>query len=138
MEAAINEVSQVLKDNNQSVTKPRLIVFSYLYHHEAVSMTQLVNDLRSEVDRASIYRCITLYESLGIIDRVQIGWKYKIELSERFAGHHHHLACTKCGTIISFHETDLLSNLLHSVALQYGFKLTSHQLELHGICETCR
>jgi len=34
----------------------------------------------------------------------QIGWKYKLELSNAFQHHHHHLTCLQCGGVTPLPE----------------------------------
>lgn len=131
-------LQQTLKQNNASVTAARLTVFSALENTEPQTMDQLVKKVSSSVNRASVYRVIDLFEKLGIVQRLQIGWKYKLELSNEFQEHHHHMTCTNCSKIISFHEPKNLDELLNRIAAEKNFSLQSHQLELRGICENCQ
>lgn len=89
------------------------------------------------IDRASVYRTVALFEKLGITHRIQIGWKYKIELSDSFHHHHHHLTCLKCGQVIPFEEDDQLLKSLNLVAAYHNFGMESHQLEIQGVCSMC-
>ena len=101
-------------------------------------MRELTLDLASVMDRASIYRTIDLFEQLGIVSRVQQGWKYKIELSDSFSPHHHHITCIKCSKIISFDEPDGINDMLDLIAKDNGFVQKRHSLEIEGICTDCR
>jgi Fur family ferric uptake transcriptional regulator len=47
------------------------------------------------------------------------------------------LTCTACGKIVEF-ENDEIERLQERVASRQGFILTSHVLELYGICADCR
>lgn len=101
-------------------------------------MNQLVRAVAPDVNRASVYRCIALFESLGVVQRIQIGWKYKLELSNDFQDHHHHLVCTECGSISSFHEPSGFDAMLERIANLQAFEITAHQLELRGVCKSCQ
>src|SRR5687767_10640963 len=90
-------LKQALQSQGYSLTKTRQHVFNALADSDTLSMSQLTGKLRQKMDRASVYRTVELFEKLGIINRLQIGWKYKLELSEAFAGHHHHATCMECG-----------------------------------------
>lgn len=90
-----------------------------------------------DIDRASVYRTVALFEELGIVQRLQIGWKYKLELSDAFSRHHHHMTCLRCGLVISFDETPELEQQLRWVAASNRFKMKSHQLEIQGLCARC-
>ena len=90
-------LQKVLRDNGYSLTNARKIIIDNLWDSEPQSTNELIDKLHGEIDRASLYRNITLFEKLGLIQRVYIGWKYKIELSDVFSNHHHHISCLKCG-----------------------------------------
>ena len=131
-------LKQTLKQQGYSVTKVREVVFAALDHEEPQTMTQLIRRVIPTIDRASAYRTITLFEELGIVQRLQIGWKYKLELSDEFHAHHHHISCIKCGSIVSFHEEEKVEATIAGIAKGQGFRLVNHQLELQGICENCQ
>lgn len=127
-----------LKTAGFSNTKVRSRIFAVLSEHESMTMKELVAELTSTVDRASIYRTVELFEKLGIVQRVQIGWKYRLELSDAFNPHHHHIHCISCQRVVSLKEDPALEKQIHTLAQQVGFALSSHQLELAGTCQSCR
>lgn len=100
-------------------------------------MGQLVAACTSTIDRASVYRTVSLFETLGVIQRLQIGWKYRIELSDKFQDHHHHLHCTVCGKIIVIAEDTVLEKRISSLAAYHNFTARDHQIEIRGRCESC-
>jgi Fur family ferric uptake transcriptional regulator len=133
----VNEAfSTYLKSSGYSLTKQRQYVFNLLVDKEPMSMQELIKLSKDKIDRASMYRIVDLFEKLGIVQRLNIGWKYKIELTDKFAEHHHHLTCTKCGKIIPINERSL-EKFIGDVANQYSFNANSHQIEIQGLCETC-
>src|SRR5689334_14001769 len=97
-------IASVLKDNGLSVTKDRLLVFELLESKPPLTMNELHQLTKDKIDRASLYRVVGLFEKLGIVNRINIGWKYKIELSDTFHVHHHHLTCLKCGKVINIQD----------------------------------
>lgn len=137
MEAFLPELRQHLKQQGQSLTKPRLAVFLALRGREPQTMQQLVAACPA-VDRASIYRTISLFEKLGIVQRLQIGWKYKLELTDTFSHHHHHMTCLKCGKVIPFDESPALEADLRRIVQAKTFQMQGHQLEIQGLCQACK
>ena len=131
-----NSLERTLKKHGYSLTRPRKIVFETLQHQEPQSMREVVAASKG-IDRASVYRTIALFEELGIVQRLQMGWKYRLELSDTFHEHHHHLHCTNCGRTIALPEDTALEKSLQAMAKARDFQLQSHQLELSGICEKC-
>ncbi len=131
------KLKKLLKDKGYSITKPRLIVFSFLQNMDGpVSVAELAKSLQ-DIDKVSIYRTIDLFESAGIIHRVWTGFKSRVELSEEFSEHHHHFTCVNCGKIISF-DSAALEKSLTSLEKSKGLELTHHSVELTGYCQACR
>ncbi len=126
-----------LKSYGFSVTKTRKQIFDSLQGHEPLTMTQIIS-ANSMVDRASVYRAIELFEKIGIIQRLHIGWKYKIELTDMFNDHHHHISCIKCGRLDVLDESDHLEKLVSQIAIHKKYRPVSHQMEISGICLDCQ
>ena len=132
----VETFKDLLKKNGHSVTQARLAVFNALLGQEPMSMHGLVAQA-GDIDRASVYRAIELFERLGVIQRINIGWKYKLELTDKFAEHHHHLTCVNCARTISMNENEL-EELIANLATAHNFKPTTHQIEIQGLCQNCR
>lgn len=120
------------------MTKPRQVVLGLLDYPKPQSIKDLLNRSAGQIDRASLYRTINLFEKLGIVNRVNIGFKYKVELSDTFARHHHHLSCISCGQIINIDRDQRLEKIISQLSESYGFASVVHQLEMQGLCEQCR
>lgn len=128
---------ETLKEHGYSLTAQRKALYDVLASGDTFTMAQLVSRLKVVMDRTSVYRSVALLEKIGVINRIQIGWKYKLELSDDYASHHHHAACMKCGRVVIFEENEKLEADIHSLALSLGFALSGHTLELRGICQEC-
>jgi len=131
-----HDIATILRDNGLSVTKQRLLIFELLENSEPLTMYELYDLAKEQLDRASLYRIIAAFEKLGIVQRLNIGWKYKIELSDKFAEHHHHLTCLGCNKVIPINE-DELETFLKGLSANYKFKPVDHQVEIQGYCENC-
>lgn len=126
-----------LRTAGYSVTTARRGVFKALQGQGPLTMQELVSRCK-DIDRASVYRTIALFEELGIIERLQSGWKYRLELSDTFHEHHHHATCLSCGQSIDIPEDTRLEVRLYEVADLLDFQLERHQLELQGYCKDCQ
>lgn len=133
----LQQLSKTLKDRGFNVTNPRRVVFEALQDTDPLTMQQLIKAC-PEINQTSVYRVVDLFIRLGIIKKIQIGWKYKIELSGEFRDHHHHLSCMRCGAIVSFEEGERLEKYLHAIAREHDFEMREHQLEIQGLCSSCR
>ena len=127
----------VLESNNQSYTKQRSEVFNQLVKHSPVGAANLAGICQPTVDRATTYRCLVLFEKLGIIKRIWLGFKSKYELTDMFDPHHHHLTCLHCKRVFSV-KSLALEKMLNSISHQHGVLPTDHQVEISGYCRNCR
>ncbi|MDQ5972443.1 MAG: Fur family transcriptional regulator, ferric uptake regulator [Patescibacteria group bacterium] len=137
MSSQLDDFKELLRNSGNSVTLPRLAVFEVLTKHEALSMQELYQRLAGQIDRATLYRVIELFEELEIVHRINLGWKYKIELAETFTGHHHHLTCLGCGTVVPINESKL-EDFTKQVASEHNFRASRHQFEIQGYCAKCQ
>jgi len=135
--AMTSTIDTALKTKGYSSTRVRRRVFEALDNNEPQTMREIISQVHG-VDRASVYRTILLFEKLGIVHRIQQGWKYKLELTDQFHPHHHHLSCTNCGKSIDIKENPDLEKLLLKLAAAENFKPSAHQLEIQGLCQSCR
>ena len=128
---------KTLKQSGYSITRQRLSLFETLQGHNSLAVWQLVTRLPDQ-DQATVYRNIKVFEELGIINRLQLGWHSKLELSDIFHHHHHHLTCLKCGKVIILKDNPILETEITRLSARRGFTPTDHQLEIRGLCSQCQ
>jgi Fur family ferric uptake transcriptional regulator len=137
MDTPVSLLSKRLKDKGYSVTKPRKLTFEALSSSkQPLTMQDLIRRTNKQIDRASVYRTIDIFEETGVTQRIYSGWKYKLELSDIFQEHHHHFTCINCGQVTTVHSKDL-ETIITSLSTDLNFKITSHQLEIQGLCSKC-
>jgi Fur family ferric uptake transcriptional regulator len=137
MTAADDQLRTVLKTHGYSLTAARIAVYSLLRDKGPVTMAVLSAQCR-HINRASVYRTIQLFERLGIVHRLQIGWKYKLELSDAFVAHHHHFVCNRCSNIIKLPEDSHIEDRLAALVKSQGLTMDNHTIEVSGICSSCK
>ncbi len=133
----IDDFKSSLKKSGNSVTTARIGVFSALAQHGPIAPARLAELLTTAHDRASVYRTISLFEELGFVRRVPMGWKYLVELSDMFSHHHHHLVCTRCQISVEIEDDLVLESAIKKMTKNYGFSDLKHELEISGVCKTC-
>lgn len=116
-----------LEDTDQPLTIPELLT------------------RRPGMAQSSAYRNLSVLESAGVVTRIVVGADEhaRYELSEDLTDHHHHhLICEQCGTVDDFtvppEVEDLVDRALGRAARRNRFLVTSHRLDLVGICARCR
>lgn len=129
-------LQRVLQDHGYSRTLQRQTVFELLSKFAPLSMRELCQKAAGAMDRASVYRTVSLFEKLGVVNRINIGWKYKLELSDIFSDHHHHMTCLHCKKIIPINARSLES-FIDTLAAHEQFLPTGHQIEIQGYCKLC-
>ena len=137
MEPLLHMLKETLSRGGYSMTTVRRKVFLALLDKEPQTMREIVTQV-PDVDRASIYRSTKLFEKLHIITKLQMGWKYKFELTGEFGSHHHHMTCLTCGKVQVLEANRVIEDEIAKLANENGFKPTSHLLEVRGICEHCK
>lgn len=128
---------ELLKDNHNFVTEPRLRLFALLQKHPALTLKELIR-LLPRHDQVTVYRNMDLFERLGIITRLRLGRQTKIELSDLFRHHHHHFTCNRCGKVVDLPEDPLVERHIRWLAAHSRFKATDHTLEIRGLCQDCQ
>ena len=132
------QFKHLLKTRGFSLTKARLLVFEQLVGKEPQTMHELYESVGGKIDRASLYRVVDLFERLSIVERLQTGWKYKLELTDTFNRHHHHLTCIDCGQVFPIKEDEETEVLISRLAEKHQFLASRHQLEIQGYCAPCQ
>jgi Fur family transcriptional regulator, ferric uptake regulator len=88
------------------------------------------------VARASIYRILEELEGLKLVVRVEVGQGLARFEAAREEGHHHHMVCDVCGTVIPFEDPEL-ERSIQRLARRVTFTVAEHDVVLHGACGEC-
>lgn len=136
-DAEFFQFKKLLKNKGNFITAPRVRLFSMLQHNPALTMKQLVK-LTNKHDQSTVYRNINLFEELGIINRLRLGWHSKVELSDIFRHHHHHMSCVNCGKVWRLREDPIIEAHIAHLSEVKNFKAMEHQLEIRGQCNSCQ
>ncbi len=124
-----------LQEQGYSVTSPRTQLFRYMQANDPASLSAIVADNKG-MDRASIYRTLTLFRKLGVIQDVIMGGRKMVELVDTFDSHHHHISCVRCGRSVSVEDPEL-EERLEALARLHDIEPRSHQIEISGVCREC-
>lgn len=127
---------KLLKRDGYFLTKPRLRLFRVLHAHDAMT-TQEILDRLERLDQATVYRNLNLFEELGVVRRLQMGWHTRFELTDIFQPHHHHLSCLKCNRVTVLPEDSVLESEITRLSYRHKFRAIDHQLEIRGLCASC-
>ena len=137
----IDVLEEYISVNNLKITKQRRTVLKiFLESKDHVSVEELYNEvLKTEpkIGLATVYRTLALLTKSGLALEMDFGDGQKRYESSYRSLHHDHMVCTECGKILEFNHP-LIEKYQEEVAMQKNFKITSHKLDLFGLCEDCK
>jgi Fur family ferric uptake transcriptional regulator len=111
--------------------------FSAVGHLSVEEVWAKVRQRDAKVSVATVYRTMKLLSECGLAHARNFGdgqTRYEAAVGRH---HHDHLICTQCGAILEF-ENDRIEALQDAVARKHGFRVTSHKMELYGLCRSCQ
>ncbi|MEC6747371.1 peroxide-responsive transcriptional repressor PerR [Marinilactibacillus sp. GCM10026970] len=139
MSYLVNQSIERLKYNNVRITPQRHAILEYLIdmdtHPTADDIYKALSSKFPSMSVATVYNNLKLFIQLGLVKEMKYG-----DASSRFdfaSTEHYHAICTNCGKIEDVYypglddAEEVTSNLT-------GFKVTSHRLEIYGLCPECQ
>ena len=131
---------QMIRAMNLKVTDQRLAILQALHggrsHITAQEVYEIISVRDPEIGFATVYRFLRTLTDHGFVTEVRMcGLPARYELTPK--SHHDHLTCIQCGKICEFSNTEI-EKLQERMAAQFDFVLTSHVLELYGVCAQCQ
>jgi Fe2+ or Zn2+ uptake regulation protein len=103
-------------------------------HVTADELLDAVGERLPNVSLPTIYATLELLEDLGMVRRVQ---RAGTTLYDPRTDPHHHLVCTRCGSITDL-DFDLDTAALERAAGRAGFERERVEAVVHGRCANCR
>ena len=133
-------LESILKDKKLRRSHPRLLIYQELSDARTPpSPQELYRGLLKKgkkVGLTSIYRSLDLFESLGMVFRINNGSSVRYKLCE-LEDHHHHIICKACGNVVELNFCDI-SDWSKKVSESTGYQVIDHQLNFYGLCKDCK
>ncbi len=111
--------------------------------HGPRTAAEIHDQVGGKVPLSSLYRTLSILTDANVLS-AQHGSDgvVRYELAEWFTGHHHHLVCTSCGTVVDVTPTaeheKAMEQLVATMAQETGFAVSGHRFEIEGTCRACR
>jgi Fur family peroxide stress response transcriptional regulator len=140
MSAAVLQAALTkLRDAGVRMTPQRHAILSYLLetmsHPTADEIYKSLEGKFPNMSIATIYNNLRVFKDIGLVRELTYG-----DASSRFDANmseHYHAVCIKCGIVKDF-DYPPLKEVEKKASESTGFDITSHRLEVYGICEDCR
>lgn len=130
---------EALKTTRVRMTPQRHAILEYLFesmtHPTADEIYKALEGRFPNMSVATVYNNLRVFKEAGIVKELTYG-----DSSSRFdcvTSDHYHVICEECGKIVDFHYPGLdeVETLAEHVT---GFKVSSHRMEIYGICPDCQ
>ncbi len=98
-------------------------------HPDVETVYRRATAIDSRISIATVYRSLKLFEDANVLIRHDFGEgraRY-----EETGEHHEHLIDIETGEVIEFHNEEIEA-LKERIALELGYELVDHRLELYG------
>jgi Fur family ferric uptake transcriptional regulator len=126
----------ILRSHNLRLTQQTQAIFDILFSNKKpLNAGQIAKELPT-INPSTIHRTLERFTEVGITVSIPCKNFNKYELGEEFIGHHHHFTCTKCATSYPIHDC-YWDNYQANLEQTYG-TVTSHTIEVRGICKKCQ
>lgn len=137
----VTRFQQFLQQQGLKLTSERIAlvreIFSIHYHFEADELLLKMKEKSVKISRATVYRTLELLVKSGMVRRVHLGEDHYHYEHVTGNSHHDHLICTTCGGVIEFHDEEL-ERLQMAICDKKKFTPTFHNLQILGVCDSCR
>ncbi|MEX2486884.1 MAG: Fur family transcriptional regulator [Nitriliruptoraceae bacterium] len=133
-----NELDETLKAAGYRVTRPRRRVWTALQETNGhITVEELAERVGDDVDLASVYRTLRLFETLGIARTSRFDERDPGRWEPSHPDEHFHLVCRECGEV-DHHVGDLVARIRAHLDEGHGFLVEDVTLTVHGLCASCR
>jgi Fur family ferric uptake transcriptional regulator len=124
----------------KSTRQRQVILDAFLAADGHITVDQLLARSRTadpKVSPATVYRTLRLLAECGLARLQQFDGAPTMYEPLTGREHHDHLVCTQCSQIVEF-EDQRIEALQVLAAREHGFTVTSHRMELYGLCRRCQ
>ena len=143
IEASFNaeSVLDALRNEGMRITKSRRNILDVLFETAKPLSLQEIQDLASAKgeapDYATVFRMMTLLESLHIVHKVNLQRSCSFYELHDPSKHYDHIVCRDCGKVVVIDVPCPLGEAQRMIAERYGFSSLTHSLEFFGSCPEC-
>lgn len=133
-------ITEELNHQGYRMTPQRLMIVSAIENSDNhISAEDIYSEVVKQypnVNVSTVYRTLELLEQLGLVTKTELGVG-RIMYHPVEKGHHHHLVCRECGSIVDLDEATL-NPLRDTLLRDYKFIADLRHLGITGLCVNCK
>ncbi|WEV76341.1 transcriptional repressor [Bifidobacterium sp. ESL0800] len=99
----------------------------------AQDLYRILSEDGQGIGLSTVYRQLNALADDGRADTIHLNDQQMFRICKD-GEHHHHLVCENCGKTV---EIEPPEQWVHKVAEEHGFTVSSHTLEVFGLCADC-
>ncbi|MFB0559118.1 MAG: Fur family transcriptional regulator [Dehalococcoidales bacterium] len=134
------KVAAILRQHGYKLTLQRQAVVRTIIssqdHLTPAAVHEKVHQSHPSIGLVTVYRTLDILARLGLICELHVGDSCR-SYTISALGHHHHLICSNCGTVVDFPEFEL-GKMEQNLSRETGFRIDGHLLEVIGLCQACQ
>jgi Fur family transcriptional regulator, ferric uptake regulator len=116
------------------MTGQRLVILDMLDqaqdHPDADELYRRVTDVIPTLNRATVYRTLSLLADHGLIERHRFSGGGRARYEAQSGQHHDHLIDVETGAVLEFHSPEIEA-LQADIARRHGFEIVSHHHDIY-------
>ncbi|HML22327.1 MAG TPA: Fur family transcriptional regulator [Aggregatilinea sp.] len=137
----IDEAEALLHERGFKVTPQRTLLLQVLagqpVYLDAEEIYDLAHDQDSSVSLATVYRTLSLFAEVGLVDHRYIEPEHRREVFRMTEGEEqHYLTCVRCGKRVLI-RADLLNRMARQLVQRRGVSVISACACFTGYCPEC-
>jgi Fe2+ or Zn2+ uptake regulation protein len=138
----LKDIETTLRDGGLKVTPRRVAIARMLLRSgRATTPDQVWRRLRPGLGRLglpSVYRILEELSGVGLLTRIELDDRVlRYAACTAGPGHHHHIVCSRCGRV-EVVDCGFPASSRRAIKRRTGFRVTSHTMQVEGLCPDCQ
>ena len=133
------DIASRLSEQGYRLTPQRIMILEAIEgasgHISAEEIYQKIKGRYPGLNISTVYRTMELLKETGMVTETDMG-DGRVRFHSVGHEHHHHLVCSKCGTVVDLDEA-MLAPLTVLLTEKYGFSADLKHLAIFGHCKEC-
>jgi len=125
--------------NNFNFTKNREKIYNVIKNNNSpITAEEIYEKLKNQkIDLSTIYRALGVFLENSLVDK-DLRSDKKCYYSIKEEEHGHYIVCKKCNKSMKLKECPLVDDIYKKEIDALGFEVTSHSIQIEGICKNCK